>query len=140
MAAILATVASKLVGWNTRLPALPSKRSKPLSAEVLLVLTNCPDEGVADRIATALVENRLAACVNQLPEVESTYRWQGKVEQAVEVPLLIKCTRERYPAVEEAIRQLHPYTVPEIVAVPVVAGFAPYLRWVDDETRPSLVA
>lgn len=111
-----------------------------MSAEVLLVLTNCPDEGVADRIATALVENRLAACVNQLPEVESTYRWQGKVEQAVEVPLLIKCTRERYPAVEEAIRQLHPYTVPEIVAVPVVAGFAPYLRWVDDETRPSLVA
>lgn len=111
-----------------------------MPAEVLLVLTNCPDEETAGRIAVALVENRLAACVNALPEVESTYRWQGKVEQAVEVPLLVKCTRERYAAVEEAIRQLHPYTVPEIIAVPVVAGFAPYLRWVADETTPPLVA
>ena len=111
-----------------------------MPAEVLLVLTNCPDEETADRIATSLVENRLAACVNLLPEVESTYRWQGSVEQAVEVPLVIKCTRERYPALEEAIRQLHPYTVPEIIAVPVVAGFAPYLRWVDEETTPPLVA
>jgi periplasmic divalent cation tolerance protein len=111
-----------------------------VAAEVLLVLTNCPDDETASRIATALVENRLAACVNVLPEVESTYRWQGKVEQAIEVPLLVKCTRERYPAVEEAIRQLHPYTVPEIIAVPVVAGFAPYLRWVADETTPPLTA
>lgn len=111
-----------------------------MPTEVLLVLTNCPDGETADRIATALVENRLAACVNVLPEVESTYRWQGTVEQAVEVPLLVKCTRERYPAVEESIRQLHPYTVPEIIAVPVVAGFGPYLRWVDEETTPPLVA
>ncbi|MCU0764564.1 MAG: divalent-cation tolerance protein CutA, partial [Burkholderiaceae bacterium] len=101
---------------------------------------NCPDGETADRIASALVENRLAACVNVLAEVESTYRWQGAVEQAVEVPLLIKCTRERYAAVEQTIRQLHPYTMPEIIAVPVVAGFAPYLRWVDEETAPSLVA
>jgi periplasmic divalent cation tolerance protein len=108
--------------------------------EVLLVLTNCPDEETADRIATALVENRLAACVNVLPEVESTFRWQGRVEQAVEVPLLAKCTRERYAAVEEAIRQLHPYTVPEIIAVPVAVGFAPYLRWVEEETQPPLLA
>jgi periplasmic divalent cation tolerance protein len=108
--------------------------------EVLLVLTNCPDEETADRIATALVENRLAACVNVLPEVESTFRWQGRVEQAVEVPLLAKCTRERYAAVEEAIRQLHPYTVPEIIAVPVAVGFAPYLRWVAEETQPPLLA
>ena len=111
-----------------------------MPAEVLLVLTNCPDGETAERIATALVENRLAACVNVLPEVESTYRWQGGVEQAIEVPLLVKCTRERYPAVEESIRQMHPYTVPEIIAVPVVAGFAPYLRWVDEETTPPLVA
>ena len=111
-----------------------------MPAEVLLVLTNCPDQDTADRIAMALVENRLAACVNVLPEVESTYRWQGKVEQAVEVPLFIKCTRERYAAVEEAIRQLHPYPVPEIIAVPVAAGFAPYLRWVAEETQPPLVA
>jgi periplasmic divalent cation tolerance protein len=111
-----------------------------LPADVLLVLTNCPDDGTAERMAEALVQNRLAACINVLPPVESTYRWQGKLEQVVEVPLLIKCTRERYSALEEAIRQLHPYTVPEIIAVPVVAGFAPYLRWVADETTPPLVA
>ena len=111
-----------------------------MSADVLLVLTNCPDEETADRIATSLVENRLAACVNALAPVESTYRWQGAVEQAIEVPLLIKCTRDRYPALEEAIRQLHPYTVPEIVAIPVVAGLAPYLRWVAEETTPPMLA
>jgi periplasmic divalent cation tolerance protein len=109
-------------------------------AETLLVLTNCPDVAVAERIGRALVENRLAACINQLPPVQSTYRWQGAIETAIEVPLLIKSTRERYPALEEAIRQLHPYATPEIVAVPVVAGFAPYLRWVDDETQPPLMA
>lgn len=108
--------------------------------EILLVFTNCPDEEVAERIARALVDNRLAACVNQLAPVDSIYRWRGVVEEAGEIPLLIKCTRERYPAIEEAIRQLHPYTVPEIIAVPVVAGFAPYLRWVDDETQPPLTA
>lgn len=111
-----------------------------MAAEVLLVLANCPDQETANRIATSLVENRLAACVNVLPAAESTYRWQGSVQRAVEVPLLIKCTRERYPALEEAIRQLHPYTVPEIVAVPVSAGYAPYLRWVIEETTPPMVA
>lgn len=115
-------------------------RGENVAADVLLVLTNCPDEETAERIARALVENRLAACVNELPSVESTYRWQGRVERAVEVPLLIKCTRERYAALEEAIRQLHPYTVPEIIAIPVVAGFAPYLRWVADETTPPMLA
>ena len=108
--------------------------------DVLLVITNCPDPAIAERISRALVENRVAACVNQLPPMTSTYRWQGVVESAVEVPLLIKCTRDRYLAVEEAIRQLHPYQTPEIIAVPVVAGYAPYLRWVDDETQPPLVA
>lgn len=111
-----------------------------MPADVLIVLTNCPDDGTAPRIARALIENRLAACVNELPPVNSTYRWQGTVEETAEVPLLIKCTRERYAAVEEAIRQLHPYTVPEIVALPVAMGFAPYLRWVVDETTPPLVA
>lgn len=108
--------------------------------DVLLVLTNCPDAMVADRIARALVENRLAACVNQLPPVNSTYRWQGAIESATEVTLLIKCTRDRYPAVEEAIRQLHPYQVPEIIGVPIAAGFGPYLRWVHEATQPPLIA
>jgi periplasmic divalent cation tolerance protein len=108
--------------------------------DVLVVLTNCPDEASAERIARALVENRHAACVNQLPPVVSIFRWQGNIEEAEEVPLLIKCTRDRYPDVEATIRELHPYTTPEIIAVPVVAGFAPFLRWVDDETQPPMLA
>jgi periplasmic divalent cation tolerance protein len=107
---------------------------------VLVVLTNCPDVEVADRIARTIVEQRLAACVNRLAPVESVYRWQGAVERATEVPLLIKTTRERYAEIEQAIRALHPYEVPEIIAMPVSAGLASYLRWVADETQPPLVA
>ena len=107
---------------------------------VLLVLTKCPDAELARRLAVHLVEQRLAACVSQLAPVQSTYRWQGVVESATEVPLFIKCTRERYPLVEQAIRDLHPYEVPEIIAVPLATGFAPYLRWIADETQPPLLA
>jgi len=107
---------------------------------VLIVLTNCPDSGVADRIARSLVEQRLAACVNRLAPVDSVYRWQGAVERATEVPLLVKTTRERYTEVEEVIRALHPYQVPEIVAWPVTVGLPSYLRWVADETQPPLMA
>lgn len=107
---------------------------------VLIVLTNCPDAEVADRIARTLVEQKLAACVNRLPAVDSVYRWQGAVERTVEVPLLIKTIRERLPEVQEAIRALHPYEVPEIIAIQVVAGLPAYLRWVVDETQPPLLA
>ena len=107
---------------------------------VLIVFTNCPDAELADRIARTLVEQKLAACVHQLPPVASIYRWQGAVERAVEVPLLIKTTQERLVEVQEAIRALHPYEIPEIVAIPVVAGLPAYLRWVVDETQPPLLA
>lgn len=109
-------------------------------SESLIVLTNCPDDGVADRIARTLVENGLAACVNRLAPVTSVYRWKGSVERAVETPLLVKTTRARYTEVEQAIRALHPYEVPEIVAVGIDTGFAPYLRWIADETEPPLMA
>jgi periplasmic divalent cation tolerance protein len=109
-------------------------------SEALVVLTNCPDDEVADRIARTLVENGLAACVNRLARASSIYRWQGAIERATETPLLIKTTRERYPEVEQAIRSLHPYEVPEIVALAIEAGFAPYLRWIVDETQPPLMA
>ncbi len=108
--------------------------------EALLVLTNCPDEPAADRIALALVEQGLAACVNRLPPVNSVYRWQGKVARAIEVPLLIKTTRERYLDVEQAIRHLHPYEVPEVIALPIAAGHAAYLRWIESETARTVVA
>ena len=100
-----------------------------------LVITNCPDEETANRIALAVVEEKLAACVNILPRVQSIYRWQGAVESAVEVPLLIKTTAAAYPALEAAIRERHPYDVPEIIALPITAGLPAYLNWLVAETR-----
>ncbi len=102
--------------------------------ETLLVLTNCPDEEVANAIALALVEARLAACVNILPRAQSIYRWQGSVESATEIPLFIKSTAANYPALEKIIRQHHPYDVPEIIALPVAHGLPAYLNWVAAET------
>ena len=102
--------------------------------ETLLVLTNCPDEEVANTIALAVVEERLAACVNILPRVQSIYRWQGRVESATEIPLFIKSTAASYPALESVIRRHHPYDVPEIIAVPVTQGLPAYLNWVAAET------
>jgi periplasmic divalent cation tolerance protein len=102
---------------------------------VLLVLTNCPDEASATRIRGEVVKARLAACVNQLGPIRSTYRWQGAIEETSEIALLIKTTRERYSEVETLIRQLHPHSVPEIVAIPVERGYPDYLTWVRVETR-----
>lgn len=102
--------------------------------DTLLVITNCPDDAIAERIATALIEARLAACVNILPAVRSVYRWQGAVESASEIPLLIKSTVANYPAVEKAIASLHPYELPEIIALPVSQGLPAYLNWVATET------
>lgn len=102
--------------------------------EVLVVLTNAPDAGAAARLSQAVLQARAAACVNRLAPVESEYWWQGKLEQAQEWPLLIKTTRARYAALEAVIRQHHPYDVPEIIAWPLAAGYAPYLAWVHAET------
>ncbi|WP_295005192.1 divalent-cation tolerance protein CutA [uncultured Dechloromonas sp.] len=102
--------------------------------ETLIVITNCPDEETANAIALAVVEERLAACVNILPRVQSLYRWQGSVESAAEIPLLIKTTAGNYPALEARITALHPYEVPEIVALPLARGLPAYLNWVAAET------
>jgi periplasmic divalent cation tolerance protein len=100
----------------------------------LIVISNAPDREVALRIAHALVERKLAACVNILAPCTSVYRWQGKVETANEIPLLIKTRAEIYEDVETAIRSLHPYELPEIVAVPVGQGLPEYLEWVESQT------
>ena len=104
-------------------------------AQALLVIANCPDEACANRIALAVVEAGLAACVNLLPRVQSVYRWQGNIESASEVPLLIKTTAGRYTELETAIRELHPYDVPEIIALPIAQGLPAYLDWLAAETR-----
>jgi periplasmic divalent cation tolerance protein len=97
----------------------------------LLVYCTCPDRIVAGKLAAALVERGLAACVNILPGVESVYRWQGKIERDDEILLLIKSDTAHFSALEDTISNLHPYEVPEILAVPVEAGHQPYLEWID---------
>lgn len=103
--------------------------------EIILVITNLPDRDSAQRVAQALIESRAAACVNILADCTSIYRWQGKVESASEVPLLIKTTRSAYARLEEVICAHHPYELPEIIAVSVNAGLPGYLQWVVQETR-----
>ena len=102
--------------------------------DTLLVITNLPDAETARALATQLVEQRLAACANILSPCHSIYRWEGKLEEAEEVPLLIKTGAARYAALEEAIRAYHPYELPEIVAVRIDRGLPGYLAWVMEET------
>jgi periplasmic divalent cation tolerance protein len=107
------------------------------STETLLVLTNLPDAAAARTLADHLVGQRLAACVNILAPCRSVYRWQGAIENADEVPLLIKTTAARYAELEAAIRVHHPYELPEIVAVPIAHGLPGYLAWVAAATTPD---
>ncbi len=105
-----------------------------MTVDALIVITNAPDRDVALKIAHALIERKLAACVNILAECTSVYRWQGRLETATEVPLLIKTRAAIYDDVEAAIKSLHPYELPEIVAVPVERGLPAYLEWVNAAT------
>lgn len=102
--------------------------------DALVCFCTCPDPDVATRLARALVAARHAACVNVLPGLTSVYRWQGEVEQGAETLLVIKTTRGAYPALQAALRDQHPYELPELVAVPVVSGLPEYLTWLIDST------
>ncbi len=106
-----------------------------MGMSVLICLGTCPDAASADRIATALVEERLAACVNVLPGVRSTYRWEGQVRRDDEVLLVIKTTGDRLAALRERLPLLHPYELPELVAVEATGGLPAYLDWITSETR-----
>ena len=101
---------------------------------VLLVLCACPDAAGAETLAGALVDQRLAACVNVVPGVRSIFRWEGSVERAQETLLLIKTTTDRFDALKESIVSVHPCAVPEVLALDVVAGLGRYLDWVHSET------
>ena len=102
---------------------------------VLLVHCTCPDTESAERIADALVDERLAACVSRLPGVQSTYRWEDRVRRGSEVLLLIKTCNDRFDALSARVLELHPYELPELVAVEAHAGLAPWLQWVAQQTR-----
>lgn len=102
----------------------------------IIVLVTCASRGEARRIARAVVESRLAACVNVMGSpVESIYHWNGKVETAREFLMLIKTSRKRFASLESEVRRMHSYAVPEIVAVPVEQGSRPYLAWIEQSVR-----
>lgn len=101
----------------------------------LVVFCTCPDETTAERIASALVDDGLAACVNRIPGVVSTYRWNGETRHGHEFLLLIKTTSERFDALREHIVALHPYELPEIIAVDIARGLPAYLDWIARETQ-----
>lgn len=102
-----------------------------------MVLCTCTDGPPAARLAQALVEERLAACVNRLPGVVSSFRWQGRVEEEGETLLLIKSTEDRLEALTARITELHPYELPEVIAVPVLGGLDSYLDWLRDSVTPD---
>ncbi len=97
---------------------------------ITLNLCTCPDRATAERLAQQLVERRLAACVNILPGITSVYLWQGAVAQEAELLLLIKTASERVEAMQQALAELHPYEVPEIISLPIASGHTPYIEWV----------
>ena len=103
-----------------------------------LVLTTAPDRQVAERIARELVGRKLAACVSLLPSIRSVYRWKGAVEEADEVLLVVKTTAARLPELERALAEIHPYELPECVAIAPEHVEAKYLAWLADETRPAV--
>jgi periplasmic divalent cation tolerance protein len=105
---------------------------------LLLILSTAPDQETAAVLARTLVESKLAACVNLIPQVTAIYEWQGQLEETGEVLMLIKTTKQNYPAVESALRAQHPYELPEILAVPVDQGLPGYLDWVERCTNTDI--
>jgi len=106
-----------------------------LTDAAIVVLTNLPDRDTARALARRLVEGRLAACVNIGASVESIYHWHGQIETGNEVPIAIKTRQVLFSEVEAAIREIHPYDLPEVVALPISGGSAAYLDWINAETR-----
>ena len=105
-----------------------------MQTDCVIVWTTIGSETDGRALAATLVGERLAACVNVLPEMESTYRWKGAVEAERERQLVMKTTATRVPALEARVRELHPYELPEFIVLPIIAGSAPYLAWIRDST------
>ncbi|MEE8321915.1 MAG: divalent-cation tolerance protein CutA [Gammaproteobacteria bacterium] len=106
-------------------------------AKHILVICTCPGPILAKQIAQDLVEKKLAACVNTFAGLHSYFRWGGKVDSAEEILLLIKTTPDRYQELEQRIKSLHPYELPEIIAVPISTGLPEYLAWIENSTRDT---
>jgi periplasmic divalent cation tolerance protein len=100
----------------------------------VIVLVTCPDEKTAGKLSDLLLDKRLAACVNVVPGLTSKYWWKGKLEKCSEVLMIIKTRKSLVNEIEKAVKQNHPYDVPEVIAIPIVAGSAEYLDWIESET------
>ncbi len=105
--------------------------------EPVLVIASFPDKKGAMVLAEALIDQHLAACVNVLSPCTSVYRWQGNIESAEEIPVLIKTHRQHYERVEQLIKIMHPYELPEVIMVPIMGGLPAYLQWIANETPLS---
>ena len=105
-----------------------------MAKDVLVVLVTCPPEK-AQAIAGALVEERVAACVNVVPSLSSVYRWKGAVHNEAEALLLVKTSKDRFEALKQAVLRHHPYELPEVIAIQVDRGHAPYLEWVIESSH-----
>lgn len=108
-----------------------------MSTPYRLVLCTCPDHHTAESIAHNVIDLNAAACVNILPAMKSIYRWQGRVEESTEHLIIIKTNKENYPELENILKQLHPYDVPEILAVDIADGLPEYLLWLDGSLNPQ---
>ena len=110
--------------------------------DIQLIMTNLPNQDVALKLANRLVESGLAACVNIMAPCTSVYIWQGSLETVEEIPLLIKALKQNYSAIEKEIQSIHPYELPEIIAVPLTDGLPQYLNWIaavsSRETSPPI--
>ncbi len=105
-----------------------------MDSQALVVYCSCPDQAIAERIAEAVVNERLAACVNLISGLTSIYRWEGQLQRDTELLLIIKTRSAVYPQLEARLRQLHPYQLPEIIALPIHTGSADYLNWIAANT------
>ena len=112
-------------------------RNEPKNlSDVILVLSSCPAD-TAEEIAGRLVDEGHAACVNIIPQINSIYRWQGRVERNTETLMMIKCAANSYPKLEKQLLALHPYELPEIITVPDIGGLPEYLQWVSNPEQAS---
>ena len=106
-----------------------------MNTDTVMLYCTCPDEATAAEIAVHIVGRGLAACVNRIPGLTSVYKWNGELKSGTEVLLLIKTAADRVPALTAELVSIHPYELPEIIAVPLIGGHAPYLDWIRDSTR-----
>ena len=109
-----------------------------MDSPLLVVYCTCPDQATAEHIAETVIDERLAACVNLVPGLTSIYRWQGQIQRDTEMLLIMKTGNMAYPRLETRLRELHPYEVPEIIALPIQSGSAAYLNWIADNIGESV--